>query len=52
MKLLKMTIHALKMEWYFQILKISKFENKDFYNKFEYHVEKIKYYSQERRINK
>jgi hypothetical protein len=38
-----MTIHAIKMEWYFFLCrKISKWESKEWLDKFYYHADKIK----------
>jgi hypothetical protein len=43
MRLIRMTIYAIKMEWYFFLyVRISKWENCKWGDKFYYHAHKIK----------
>lgn len=43
MRLLKMTIHAIKMKWYFQLWhKVSRMKNETWHSNFYYHANKIK----------
>jgi hypothetical protein len=43
MRLIKMTIHYIKMKWYFQLWhKVSKMNNQEWHDKFYFHAEQIK----------